>query len=279
MTALSYKNNDVEIKYLLKLLVGLSPLDDMYQYLMNELLIYVYTSYENFLKKLLIHLFTDAKKHYKYYPFLVEHTLWRVTKEKSFIVPKGKIDDLQINFPLIKESYFIEELSAIDTLIVERNSFAHTGQHNANLEQILNAYVTSQYIMKYLEFCYVKSVDIDITNLLKTQNFLKEFKNHTKGCLESIKGVNFHEDMRAFDVHCTNYETFLSDGVFNCHPEILELLKKPNLNFLLNYKSEPIINFKNSLEKLKKELYLGAFKVPDKSKLTTVDLLDYSSYQ
>ena len=83
MKNLDYKDNELEIKFLLKLLNNLSPTDDTYQYLMNELLIYVYTSYENFLKKLLIHLFTDAKKHYKYYPFLVEHTLWRVTKEYS----------------------------------------------------------------------------------------------------------------------------------------------------------------------------------------------------
>ena len=51
MKNLDYKDNELEIKFLLKLLNNLSPTDDTYQYLMNELLIYVYTSYENFLKK------------------------------------------------------------------------------------------------------------------------------------------------------------------------------------------------------------------------------------
>ena len=51
MKNLDYKDNELEIKFLLKLLNDLSPTDDTYQYLMNGLLIYVYTSYENFLKK------------------------------------------------------------------------------------------------------------------------------------------------------------------------------------------------------------------------------------
>ena len=52
MKNLDYKDNELEIKFLLKLLNDLSPTDDTYQYLMNELLIYVYTSYENFFKKM-----------------------------------------------------------------------------------------------------------------------------------------------------------------------------------------------------------------------------------
>ena len=52
MKNLDYKDNELEIKFLLKLLKNLSPTDDTYQYLMNELLIYVYTSYENFLNQM-----------------------------------------------------------------------------------------------------------------------------------------------------------------------------------------------------------------------------------
>ena len=175
MKNLDYKDNELEIKFLLKLLNNLSPTDDTYQYLMNELLIYVYTSYENFLKKILVFLFADAKQNFKYNPFLIEHNLWGIVnnEEKKFMVPKGKIEDLKVNFPLIKESYFIDELSAIDTLILARNSFAHTGQNNATLEQILNAYLTSKYIIKYLDFCYVTSTDIERANLRSTQLFLK----------------------------------------------------------------------------------------------------------
>ena len=38
MKNLDYKDNELEIKFLLKLLKNLSPTDDTYQYLMNELL-------------------------------------------------------------------------------------------------------------------------------------------------------------------------------------------------------------------------------------------------
>ncbi|HAP5371611.1 HEPN domain-containing protein, partial [Enterococcus faecalis] len=145
---IDYKDNKSEIKNLIILLDKLSPADDTFQYLMNELLIQVYASYENFLKKLLVELFSDAKKNYKYSPFLIEHNLWSVVEEdsKRYIVPKGKIEDLLVNFPLLKSCYFANDLSSIDTLVNERNSFAHTGTHKATLEQILTAFITTQYV-------------------------------------------------------------------------------------------------------------------------------------
>lgn len=276
MTILEYKDNKGQISQVLSLIKQLSPVDDTYEYLRNELLIYVYSSYENFLKKLLISLFSDAKKNYKYYPFLIEHNLWGVVTnpDKSFIVPKGKIEDLKANFPLIKESYFINELSAIDTLVIERNSFAHTGTHNATIEQILNAYITSNYIIKYLSFCYIESTDIQMSNLSKVQKYLNELSNHTRGCLKSIKEDRFSPNMTAFDNLYETYSNFKNDGTFECHPDILELSKERNFIFLSNYKDSLINDFKTNLADLEAKIYFQAFKVEDKDKLSISNILN-----
>lgn len=271
MQNIDYKDNKLEINYLIKLLNNLLPTDDMYQYLMNELLIYVYTSYENFLKKILISLFSDAKKNYKYNPFLVEHNLWGVVtnEDKKFMVPKGKLEDLKVNFPLIKESYFINELSAIDTLILERNAFAHTGQHGATLEQILNAYVTSQYIIKYLNFCYITSTDKEIKDFQDVQIFFKELSSHVRGCTRSIKDDIFSPNIKAFDPHYEKYKSLKDLKTFECHPDINELSKAENFIFLSDYKGKSKTEFLISLDSLETKMYLKAFNVADKDKLGT----------
>lgn len=275
MKNLDYKDNELEIKFLLKLLKNLSPTDDTYQYLMNELLIYVYTSYENFLKKILVFLFADAKQNFKYNPFLIEHSLWGIVnnEDKKFMVPKGKIEDLKVNFPLIKESYFIDELSAIDTLILARNSFAHTGQNNATLEQILNAYLTSKYIIKYLDFCYVTSTDIERSKLKSTQLFLKNLVNHTEGCIKSIKEDNFSPTMKAFDCHYIEYISFKNSGIFDFNLDLSDLFLEENFIFLSNYTGKPVGTFVGKLDSLKSLLYLKAFKVNDKDNLKPRDIL------
>jgi len=275
MQNIDYKHNNLEINYLIKLLNNLSPTDDIYQYLMNELLIYVYTSYENFLKKILITLFSDAKRNYKYNPFLIDHSLWGVVinDQKSFIVPKGKIDDLKANFPLIKDSYFIDELSAIDTLILERNAFAHTGQHGATLEQILNAYVTSQYIIKYLNFCYITSTDKERNDFINVQIFFKTLSGHIKGCIRNIKGDTFSPNITAFDCHYEQYKSFKNKNIFKCHPDIHELSKEENFIFLSDYKGSSKNDFMIGLESLENKMYLKAFNVANKDTLGTTSFI------
>lgn len=103
----SDKNNDYyEIRNIVKILKDLDPTNSLYQYLNNELLIQVYTSYEKFLKELLIQLFRDAKENYKYEPFLKDHKLWGVIESSKYIVPRGMKEDLCKNFPLINNTYF-----------------------------------------------------------------------------------------------------------------------------------------------------------------------------
>lgn len=273
---IDYKDNKSEIKNLIILLDKLSPADDTFQYLMNELLIQVYASYENFLKTLLVELFSDAKKNYKYSPFLIEHNLWSVVEEdsKRYIVPKGKIEDLLVNFPLLKSCYFANDLSSIDTLVNERNSFAHTGTHKATLEQILTAFITTQYVIKYLDFCYIKSTAEDIKKLAYLQVFLNVLRNHPRKCLKRFKGEYIHENMNAFDIHITNYRKLESEGVFSIHPDITLLLNEETLLFLINCRGMLKTDFEQSLNTFENLLYIKAFNVPDKDKLTTKIILD-----
>lgn len=220
-------------------------------------------------------MFADAKQNFKYNPFLIEHNLWGIVnnEDKNFMVPKGKIEDLKVNFPLIKESYFIDELSAIDTLILARNSFAHTGQNNATLEQILNAYLTSKYIIKYLDFCYVTSTDIERSKLKSTQLFLKNLVNHTEGCIKSIKEDNFSPTMKAFDCHYIEYISFKNSGIFDFNLDLSDLFLEENFIFLSNYTGKPVGTFVGKLDSLKSLLYLKAFKVNDKDNLKPRDIL------
>lgn len=276
MNNLPYKNNEVQIQQLIRLLNSLSPSDDTYQYLMNELLIQVYTSYENFLKALLTHLFSDAKKNYRYSPFLVEHNLWKVTDNphSSYIVPKGQLEPLLKNFPLLKNSYFNSELNAIDTLVIERNSFAHTGTHKATLEQILTAYVTSQYIIKYLEFFYINSNTEDLVQLENIQEFLKNSNSHMKKCLKKINGDTIPENMTAFEKYIPTIKLLKENDYFKMYPEMKNLFTNHTFSFIEDCKGMIISEFKKQLDDFENSFYLAAFRVKDKNNLTAKIILD-----
>ncbi|HAM1321510.1 TPA: hypothetical protein H9326_002912 [Listeria monocytogenes] len=263
MKMLTYKDNTSQIKQLLSLLKPLTPTDDTFEFLANELLIQVYSAYENFLRELLIKLFSDAKTNYKYSPFLIEHKLWGVieNQEKKYIVPKGKIEDLQKNFPLLKESYFIENLSVIDTIVLERNAFAHTGTHKATLEQILSGYVAMQYIVKYLNFCYITSSRDDIEKLKLIQGFLKKLKTHSRKCIKDIKGTHIPQNMNAFDTYLSDIKCFKEKNVFSIQEKIGLFSIDSNLDFLNDCKGMLVSDFNSKLDKFEKDLFRAFFTV------------------
>lgn len=273
-------NNYYEIKEIYNLINNMEPTDSLYQYLNSELLMQVYTSYETFLKEVLVKLFTEAKTNYKYSPFLIDHKLWKVIEnKKSYIVPKGRKEDLIKNFPLIKDCYFYNYLDQLDTIVNERNSFAHTGKHKASFEQIMNGYIVSLYIQKYINYCYLKADDVDILKFKEVQIFISDFISHACKIVDPMNCESFPDDFNVFDTYVLDYQKLLSNKSFNVSSDIEEICSEENFNFLINYRTKNIDEFKKSLEKLKIQISKSSFGIPSIEKINNTQIFNFMNSQ
>lgn len=252
-----FKDNKVSIDQLKLLLEKSDPSENVYEYLRDELLIKVYTAYENFLKQLLISLFKDAKINYRYSPFLVDHKLWSVVENvgKSFIVPNGKMEAINKNFPLLKECYFQEDLILIDNLVQERNKYAHTGSHGLTVEAIIQAYDKVNYLCGYLDFCYTELKPDTLTSFLKVQSFLKNIKKVSPCVLKNYKSnQQIAQDMNAFDQTLEEFDDLDDSGIFAVHPEVERILHESDLDFILHCKGKSSNDFFYHWENYEKSL-------------------------
>lgn len=251
-----FKDNKVSIDRIMLLLKQLNPSDDVYEYLRDELLIQVYTSYENFFKKMLVNLFTDAKKNYRYSPFLVDHKLWSIVESNSgYIVPNGKWETMAKNFPLIKHCYFRESKVFIDDLVQERNNFAHTGSHKLTVENILTAYEKVNYLCEYIDFCYTELNSESFSDFIKVQNFLYKIKTVFSSVTKNLPSNGLiSEDMTAFDRILEEFNKLDSDQIFLSHPKVGEIVHGVDLSFILNCKGQSATEFSTHLTNYEQSL-------------------------
>ncbi|WP_246746966.1 hypothetical protein [Streptococcus mitis] len=131
-----YRNDLKNLKKLLDSIVTLipgdDPDDDSYVLSLNNLLIKIYSSFEQYNKTLLRELKQEIENNHRFLP------ISKVHKEinERFVAPT-KSDILIEKFTLLKDDYFFEEYkNLIDSVVNERNRYAHQGEHGLSMETL-----------------------------------------------------------------------------------------------------------------------------------------------
>ena len=172
-----FKNNLINLKKSLENLESLDHSDDSYSLLVNDLLIKIYSSFEQYNKSLLRELKQEIESNHRFLPISKEH------KEINdrFVAPT-KSDLLIEKFTILKEDYFFDEYKRlIDSIVIERNRYAHQGNHELSVEVLLGGLVGIQYTVRRMYDIYKVWGDVDtstIYNLIeKEKTFIKQATN------------------------------------------------------------------------------------------------------
>lgn len=166
-----FKRKLFEISNILSIIEHKSPAtDDTYEYILNSLLIKVYTSFEQYNKSLLLNIKSAVESNHKFIPIVASH---KPISDK-YVAPT-KSEDLVQLFPLLGKSYFYENIKQdMDSIIANRHSFAHSGMHQEKIETINRSIFGFQYVARFLYLYYVSNLDIDSK---KIETFLsKEYE-------------------------------------------------------------------------------------------------------
>lgn len=173
----TFKNNLKNLKKSLESIEPLNHSDDSYSLLLNDLLIKIYSSFEQYNKSLLRELKQEIESNHRFLP------ISKVHKEINdrFVAPT-KSDLLIEKFTILKDDYFFEEYKKlIDSIVNERNRYAHQGNHGLSLEILLGGLVGIQYTVRRMYDIYKVWGDVDtstINNLIKKEKtFIKKATN------------------------------------------------------------------------------------------------------
>ncbi|WCG21844.1 hypothetical protein PML95_05390 [Vagococcus lutrae] len=228
-----YKNNLYLIKQQTQLLLNREDKDDLYNSLLNELLIKTYSSYEVYLKNLLMTIYQEAKSSFKYISILSDHKM--NDEVNKFFTPGVRLPEITKYFPLLKKTYYYEELKTVDTIVNERNSYAHTGSHMADQNKIFRGIIEIQFIIRFLEFYYSKknSSDIQIisTYLENEKKFLNSLYHANviinqfyDGGIDEIpeKSKRIFFELNESYINFVNQEKFFIDSDVRCVPRCLK---------------------------------------------------------
>jgi hypothetical protein len=172
-----FKNNLINLKKSLESIELLNHSNDSYSLLLNDLLIKIYSSFEQYNKSLLRELKQEIESNHRFLP------ISKVHKEINdrFVAPT-KSDLLIEKFTILKDDYFFEEYKKlIDSIVNERNRYAHQGNHGLSLEILLGGLVGIQYTVRRMYDIYKVWGDVDtstINNLIKKEKtFIKKATN------------------------------------------------------------------------------------------------------
>lgn len=184
-----YVNDLKNLKKSLDSIATLIPSDDSYKLLLNDLLIKIYSSYEQYNKALIRELKQEIENNHRFLP------ISKVHKEINdrFVAPT-KSDILIEKFTVLKDDHFFEEYKKlIDSVVNERNRYAHQGEHGLTMEILLGGLVGIQYTVRRMYDIYIvwKNVDkLTIHNLMeKEKTFLNKATN-LKNILTQQSGRN-----------------------------------------------------------------------------------------
>lgn len=144
-------NNRAEILEVHSFINSESPGSKKYQIFLNHLLMKIYTSYECYVKDIIINTFQSINHSHVYTPVL---STVRITN--STWTPNLSKESLEKFFPLLKNwDFWIEnEYKFTNTLIIERHRYAHTGVHTLTYEQLLISFLEISYIIKFISLIY-----------------------------------------------------------------------------------------------------------------------------
>ena len=184
----SYQTSLISIKRSATILLELSERDEIYQSLVNDLLVKVYSSYETFLKRILMEIYSDAKGKFNYIPILSDHKM--NDQVNKYFTPSSRTADIVKYFPLMKKSYYYENLKTVDTIVDERNSYAHTGSHKADDKKIFRGLVEIQFVVRFLYYYYNSK---NLTEITTINNYLDKECFFLKSLYDAEKIVNQYD--------------------------------------------------------------------------------------
>lgn len=172
-----FKNDLINFKKSLKSIEPLNHSDDSYSLLLNDLLIKIYSSFEQYNKSLLRELKQEIESDHRFLP------ISKVHKEINdrFVAPT-KSENLIEKFTILKDDYFFEEYkNLIDSVVNERNRYAHQGNHGLSIEILLGGLVGIQYTVRRMYDIYIVWREVDtstIDNLIeKEKTFINKATN------------------------------------------------------------------------------------------------------
>jgi len=163
-----FKNDLINFKKSLKSIEPLNHSDDLYSLLLNDLLIKIYSSFEQYNKSLLRELKQEIESNHRFLP------ISKVHKEINdrFVAPT-KSENLIEKFTILKDDYFFEEYkNLIDSVVNERNRYAHQGNHGLSIEILLGGLVGIQYTVRRMYDIYIVWREVDtstIDNLIEKE--------------------------------------------------------------------------------------------------------------
>lgn len=119
--------------------------------LINHLLIYIYTTYEQEVKKIIQKTYHYMSNYNYFSPVLSS-----VSVHQNNWIPKLKRANLESYFPILKEWDFWKESNYIytESLVSERHKYAHTGSHSITYDQILRSFIEITYVLNFLSHIY-----------------------------------------------------------------------------------------------------------------------------
>lgn len=160
------------------------PDDEIAAYLRNHMLIHVYTCYEQYVKRLITStLDTYCALHY------CAPLLRNISPHTETWVPNLKKTEIPSYFPLITSWVFwdISEYRNIDTLILARHNYAHTGSHPASIENILAAFAEITHVILFLENTYKIPANFQEYKRGDLEKLLKRESNLYKSNMRQMK--------------------------------------------------------------------------------------------
>ena len=168
-----FKNNLINLKKSLESIEPLDHSDDSYSLLLNDLLIKIYSSFEQYNKSLLRELKQEIESNHRFLP------ISKVHKEINdrFVAPT-KSDLLIEKFTILKDDYFFEEYKKlIDSIVNERNRYAHQSTHAITLEILLGGLIGIQYTVRRMYDIYIVWKNVDKSTIFKLIEKEKTFLN------------------------------------------------------------------------------------------------------
>lgn len=168
-----FKNNLINLKKSLESIEPLDHSDDSYSLLLNDLLIKIYSSFEQYNKSLLRELKQEIESNHRFLP------ISKVHKEINdrFVAPT-KSDLLIEKFTILKDDYFFEEYKKlIDSIVNERNRYAHQSTHAITLEILLGGLIGIQYTVRRMYDIYIVWKNVDKSTIFKLIEKEKTFMN------------------------------------------------------------------------------------------------------
>lgn len=155
----------------------LTPTDPSYEVWKNHLLIKTYTLYEQYYKRLLKSLKEKIETQHQFFPIVTNHK----PIDDKFVAPTKSEVILQ-HFPLLQKSYYYEEYKIqIDSIIAERNNYAHEGNNQLTIEVICSSSLWIQYTIRFIQSYY------DVNNLQEKGQELNEFLSIEKEFLKEFE--------------------------------------------------------------------------------------------